>query len=75
LKVLSGISGNVIGGVTSLGSDGALMEQQRRFEEMQRSNQLSKRLRAAPGNAIDAASSTHSTGRAGGRSNLRPSRI
>ncbi|HEY8561470.1 MAG TPA: hypothetical protein VIL74_13930 [Pyrinomonadaceae bacterium] len=42
---LGGILGNVIGGGGSaFGSYGALMEQQRQFEEMQRYNQISSAL-------------------------------
>ena len=42
---LGGILGNVIGGGgSSFGSYGALMEQQRQFEEMQRYNQISNSL-------------------------------
>jgi len=42
---LGGILGNVIGGGGgSFGSYGALMEQQRQFEEMQRYNQISSSL-------------------------------
>jgi len=42
---LGGILGNVIGGGgSSFGSYGALMEQQRQFDEMQRYNQISNSL-------------------------------
>jgi hypothetical protein len=67
LKVLGGIAGgalnlvapgvgsilgNVIGGGSSTGSYGALFEQQRQFEEMQRYNQISTAMQQKQQNAM-----------------------
>ncbi|HLM01271.1 MAG TPA: hypothetical protein VK400_09485 [Pyrinomonadaceae bacterium] len=50
---LGGVLGNVIGGGGSAhGSYGALMEQQRQFEEMQRYNQLSTALQQRQQNSM-----------------------